>query len=746
MSRSTCRTVGPEGQPHRPYTTKVGLGLRPGRCVLALSLLCGPLDRSASAKDDWHVRDATVRFRARIARAPSHASAGCIVRIPDGGVLPKPQPVTTVLDDKGRTLKHGCLWHDPEQDLVLVFEAPGDAKEVHIYAKKGTKLNVWEPGSGLTPGIIAYIKRDGKELADAHRIEKRFPPGKGIHIEMLPSPALGALPRGMDGPFSDYVLCHFLTKDAGKTWVSPQVTRRAEVEAYIDGRKMTCRKEFPQRAGSTGDWRVLTNGVHRMELYGYRPAMDSRFQLAWKTPSAGASELGGSNPVHEGLTMWAARPIRQDECLHSGTAKPAEGQFRDGSPVPVISVMPKEYVWLDEQPLVLYDIRTHARAYPKGTTYTWQFAKPSQVAGRESLSWLFPAGEESRVVLTAANGRAQRSAVRTFYSICSGRKQSDLNNPEVRRRYNAALLAMRKSVPPRTDPATVWAPSAWKLLFRLLAPVESRPIISELIPTRWPVVARRLDEAARWRLEDMFFDMICATAPQDALKLSSTFDSQSRRAERRKVWRLRHAEALMYYAPDLDKAEAELRRIVVTPKSPATIRAQIRLGDVALLRGKYGEALKQYAAVQSRVKHSKLAATKDWRVGAVRDTAVSETARSLIRQKYYEKAGHALAAWELEFPLSKLSADYIMAEALLLMELGDYRRAARNLSAYCRAVDVTNHLPEAMTLALSCMIELGEPDTRLKEFAMEMKTRFKYHPLGDDADKLLKRLKGERRR
>ena len=668
------------------------------------------------------------------------------MRIPDGGVLPRPQPVTTVVDDKGRPLKHGCLWHDPDQDMVLVFEAPDGGKDVHIYAKKGTKLNVWEPGSGLTPGIIAYVKRGGKALADAHRIEKRFPPGKGVHIEILPSPALGALPRGMEGPFSDYVLCHFLTKDAGKTWISPQITRGAEMEPYIDGKKMVCRKEFPQRAGAVGDWRVLTNGVHRMELYGYRPAMDSRFQLAWKTPSAGASELGGANPVHEGLTMWAARPIRQNECLHSGTAKPAGGRFRDGSPVPVISVTPKEYVWLDEHPLVLYDIRTHARAYPKGTTYTWQFTKPSQVTGCDGLSWLFPAGEEGRVALTAANAQGRRSAVRTFYSICSGRRGSDLNRPEVRQRYNAALLAMLRSVPPRTDPATVWHPSAWKLLFRLLDPVESRPIISELIPARWAVVARRLDDTARWRIEDMFFGMICATAPQDALKWSATFDRQSRRAERRKLWRLRHAEALMYYVPDLDRAAAELKSIIATPKSPTTVRARIRLGDLALLKGEYDEALKQYAAVQSRVKHSKQTAARDWRIGAVRDTAVSETARSLIRQKYYEKAGQALSGWELEFPLSKLSADYIMAEALLLMELGDYRRAAHNLSAYCRAVDVTNHLPEAMTLALSCMIELGEPDARLKEFAMEMKTRFKYHPLGDDADKLLKKLKAKKKR
>ena len=716
------------------------------RLLVASLLLYGSFAASASARDDWYVKDATVRFRAKVTRGPSHKSAGCIVRIPDGGVLPRPQPETTVVDEKGRPLKHGCLWHDPEQDLVLVFEPPAGKQGVFIYARKGTKLNVWRPGSGLTPGIMAYVKRNGRELADARRIEKRFPPGKGVHIEMLPSPALGALPRGMQGPFSDYVLCHFITKDAGKTWISPQVTRGAEVEAYVDGKKMNCRKEFPQRAGAIGDWHVLTNGVHRMELYGYRPAMDSRFQLAWKTPNAGASELGGVNPVHEGRTMWAARPIRENECLHSGTAKVGAGRFRDGAPLPVITVMPREYVWLDDDPLVLYNVRTHARANPKGTTYTWQFAKTSQVAGSEALSWLFPAHQECRVGLAARNGAAERSVVRTFYSICSGKRQSDLNRSDVRERYNAALLAMLKSVPARTDPAGVWNTSVWKLLFRLLDPIESRPIISELIPARWPIVARRLDDAARWRIEDMFFDTICATAPQDALKWAAVFDQKSRRAERRKQWRLRRAEALMYYTPNLDKAEAALKPIIATPKSPTTVRAHIRLGDIALLRGKYGEALKHYAAVQTRVKHSKQTATKDWRIGAVRDTAVSETTRSLIRQKYYEKAKQALADWEMEFPLSKLSADYIMAEALLLMELGNHRRAARNLSAYCRAVDVTNHLPEAMTLALKCMIELGEPDDKLKDFAMEMKTRFKYHPLGDDADNLLKRLKGERKK
>jgi hypothetical protein len=131
-------------------------------------------------------------------------------------------------------------------------------------------------------------------------------------------------------------------------------------------------------------------------------------------------------------------------------------------------------------------------------------------------------------------------------------------------------------------------------------------------------------------------------------------------------------------------------------------------------------------------------------VGAVRDTAASEGARSLIRQDRIREAREAIEKWEIEFPLSKLSSDYLVVEADLYRKLGDPRRGARMLRQYCKSVDASNCLPEAMTTALACMIAAGEKDEPLNEFVVDMKNRLKNHPLGADADNILARLKKEK--
>jgi TolA-binding protein len=128
----------------------------------------------------------------------------------------------------------------------------------------------------------------------------------------------------------------------------------------------------------------------------------------------------------------------------------------------------------------------------------------------------------------------------------------------------------------------------------------------------------------------------------------------------------------------------------------------------------------------------------------VRDTAVSENARALIQQERYTEAKAAMDEWEAEFPMSKLSTDYLVVEAKLLMKLGNPKRAARALGEYCKAVDTANYLPEAMVTALACMIEADAPDDKLNEFVTDIKRRFKNHPLGADADGVMARLKKER--
>ena len=46
---------------------------------------------------DWAVPQAEVRYTLKLGKKPTHKSAGYFARLPDGGALPGPHPVTTVI-------------------------------------------------------------------------------------------------------------------------------------------------------------------------------------------------------------------------------------------------------------------------------------------------------------------------------------------------------------------------------------------------------------------------------------------------------------------------------------------------------------------------------------------------------------------------------------------------------------------------------------------------------------------------
>jgi TolA-binding protein len=118
----------------------------------------------------------------------------------------------------------------------------------------------------------------------------------------------------------------------------------------------------------------------------------------------------------------------------------------------------------------------------------------------------------------------------------------------------------------------------------------------------------------------------------------------------------------------------------------------------------------------------------DWRSEAVRVTTYHETVKNLVNQRYFYEARDVLARWELEFPLSKLTGDYPLAEGLFCAAVGDDERAVATLSAYRRGVDISNFLPDAMSIELDCMVRLEQYDA-VKELAADIQKRFPTHPV-----------------
>ena len=112
-----------------------------------------------------------------------------------------------------------------------------------------------------------------------------------------------------------------------------------------------------------------------------------------------------------------------------------------------------------------------------------------------------------------------------------------------------------------------------------------------------------------------------------------------------------------------------------------------------------------------------------WKLAAVRDVAASENIATLIDQEFLLEAFRDLRLWERALPMSKISGDYLLREAQLYIALQDYKRARIILSAYCEQVDVSNFLPEAMSMIKECMIEMKEPSSVIDKYEQEIMKR-----------------------
>ena len=754
-------------------------------CGLAASLSAVRADNPAT----WPVGNASMRVELNIEQRPNLTDAGCIALIPDGGLLPRPAPGMAVTDESGRKLRCGCLWYDPAQAMAVVFEPPA-GNRAFLYLARAPKLMAWTPESGLTPGVCAYVRRGGDGLGAARQLASRFPPGHDVFFLQLSDIAIGALPQGLSGRFSDYLLGYVVTKDPGKTWIAVEPSEGGQMELLVDGKKLSPQKAFPQASGSTGDWVTLTNRPVRVEMFTQRPTENARLRMAWKPPHAGHQELGGDNPVHQGQSMWAARPLVGAECVTSGKAGVARIELRSGDPVAAYSYTPEGYFWFPNvQPLILYRFSARTSDNPGSAAYKWEMGGETRITGKPEIRWFFEAYKDVSVRLTVANGSKQGQCVYDLYPFCSGHQQYSIESADHVRLSRDALVDMLAAAPPDKDPTASWTESVWDLYFRLLDPVETRALVEPLFAgKRWELVRKRIPDAQRWLLEDILFDARCASNPKEALDWLEKFDRAERSGDRKEYWNLKRVELQMYYFDNLAEAR-KLATTMAAERSAYRQLAQVRLGDVALLGTNYDEAVRIYGEAERSVNHTQKAsgaadapasgsqshlarsgkelreqqakkrawlkslgtatgpgAADDWRVGAVRDTAVSETARNFLKTRAFFETQRALTDWEREFPMAKLDGDYLVVEAGYRMALGDYAWPARSLAAYCTVVDVTPALPEAVKLALRCLVETGTSDAKLNAFAMEMKKRFKYHPIGGEIDSLLDQCKRDKRK
>ena len=751
--------------------------------------------QSARGAEAWEVSQADLRFTVTLTNHPSHESAGYFVQLPDGGILPGPYPVTTVVVPEGNAkgakphvLDSYTLWHNKTDGLSLVFADPGrGAKTVDIYVSGNSKLRLWTPASGLTPSAILCAKPGKADLATARSLAhlgELKPPVLAVNkagIHRAPF-SIGGDESGRPRPASFYFLTHVVVNDPGPTWIAPFVLN-GECEVRIDDKKLTPKKRI-DKWGGTGAYFDLTKGLHRVEVFQSAPgsgpyASEGKtaglMYLTWRPPNASMNELGGvrSDQVPmAGTSRMETRLLQTGEIVHSGGCRLERAVSRTGAPVACVQARPTYTFWFeDEAPLLVYDLRALTTGHPAGTQYLWELPGGTQVQGPVT-QWIFPGFMDNQVTLSAKSGSAETRSSAMFFGF--GGASTSMANPEHRKVFRDALTTMVKSYPSDSDPVASWNSALWNNLIRTTEEGQGYDLLLPLFKTRVDTLQKKLTPAQFAVLQDVFLDMYQQRQPKEALAMIDKLQITFGEAPQRDNLLIRKAEIYMYYLNDRDAASRGLAAFSER-KGDIAEWARIRQGDLAFLAGDLNRATELYADVQkharsqrnqidqlvtqelldnnstatSKTKSKANDKTEDkaadalpyrdsnWRTGALRDVSNSENVAKLLEGGFMLEAHQALRDWEREFPLSKISGDLLLVEARYHMQLGDWQRARGMLEAYCREIDASSFLPEAARMLVTCVKQMKSPHQEVRDVVEKVAKRLKFHPVAKELEEFL---------
>jgi len=748
---------------------------------------------TAGVRAEWHVPDATLRYKVELSEHPSHREAGYFLHLPDGGALPAPIPVTTVVTESGKPLKSFALWHNVLSGLGIVFEAPSREETVLVYVGRGSRFNTWKPGSGIYPsGLMCMRQKGAIQAAAAMRAlgsvgpDVHFQSYSGHPMAPISIPSGGDL-TGRPLPIAYYLLTHLNITDPGRVWLGLHVMNGA-CEVLVDGKPLTPQRKS-KKFGGVGQAFQLKKGLHRVEVMQTvvsepkvppgmrRNQQGSSMFLTIRTPNTTDAELGANVPVPgskgpdkkpAGFAQMDTRTMHHDEGVYSGRAKVVSVAGKQDTPVAAPVAEPLYVFWLPGQakPIVLCKLTAMSDENPEGTQYTWQFDKKGTSATGATVYWLFEGRQEQSVMLTATLDKKRSVSQCGFYSYCM--TETSLDDEKVRDALRQASLTMFTAVNKTIDPMKEFGDDYWRILTQCIAIGEGVELADHLLSERWNLAKTKLGPGPFNLLKEIRLDEARLKGPKEALALIKEMSSRTSAIGEKGQLTLAEAEIRMFYFGESNTV-AKLLVPLTRQQGDVGEMAKIRLGDLVFIHGDLNRATERYADVQNRVRlarnragssgggstfgsglarsSAELKAQREarrtlsapstrrdeprvdnWKLTAFLGVSASETARSLIDQEYWQEARGALQAWEREFPLDKLSSDYVLQEARYYMKRGDAGRVRKMLGAYCSNLDNTSYMADTAWLLLACMAELKEPRKEIFDFAREMEKRFEFHP------------------
>ena len=711
------------------------------------------------AAGEWQVADSQLRYKLDLLRKPSHASSGYLAFLPDGGVLRGNKPATTVVTEDGKVLASYVLWQNTENGFALVFAAPeGEAKSVSVYIHTGAAARVWNPRTGLTPGPILCVSPGRDTLVAAQAMAGLGRVEGSVH--WLENPGHPFSPFSISGdlsgrpkPAAFYQLSHVDAPVAGEYWMAP-LFHTGQGELRVDGVKVEVKEKSKKWAG-VGASIKLAKGLHRVEVLqtapGSGPYSSAMMYLTWRTPKEQLKNEKNDE----------ARILKSSEIARSGSCSLAAVETREGAPQAAARITPGLPYWFgDEEPLVLMEFKALSAVQSPDTKVSWTFPEGATIEG-ERVKWLVPGFREGRVRMTVKSGKSVSSAMVPYFGFSTER--ASLERAEHRQAFRETLGEMLSVFPKGSETVATWSDAWWNNIFRTVEGGEGEKLLGHLFGEQFDSVKKRLAPSQMTILEDVFLDATVHGHPEENLNWLKRFFSGTSDAGRQNDLRFREGELFMYYLNDRKRAEILFTTLSST-RGEISERAKIRLGDIALLGGDLNKATSFYADVQNRARMARNtsapptgalvtkqllsggsasastgapSAPSSLKGGALQEVSLAENVRTLTESGFLLEALRALEAWETDFPLSKISGDFILREASIYLKMKDWKHARPMLEAYCREIDASSYLPEAVSTLILCIQSSKADPAAVREIVEKVRDRLKFHPVAAQLDKFL---------
>lgn len=718
---------------------------------------------------EWALPSATVRVEVRVDSGPTHPELGVLVKIPDGGLLPGPIPVPTVMDGSGAILPSVIVGFNRNDGLGVLFEEPKSGRAT-VYLTGAAKAS--PPDCKLIPSVLMFARNGKASLEDAVRMGKQYPPAADAYFERWPCIGSMVNPFGPDDNFvSWYVGAIALEKDEDIYFAT--ISDEGS-EVFIDGRSVVSWPGAHTRAkgakGQMGKKLHLPAGVHRIDYYHFELKGAQEAQLVWKRKG-----MVTKDDLPELVTGFAT----------SGTADILSIETKDGKFGGVIEGLfkPQGYVWIGDKPLNLFNLSYSGVGDPNAKV-RFDFGNGQRFEG-DSVTWIAdgePDQLSTPVALEVSGSKGTTRSVQRMYCQWTPDKMS-LENDGDCKQFKLALLNKINSVARPADPCLKWGADYWQLLFELIEPYQSGPLLKELVERCGDSLAKR-PNTERWTLEERWIEIMrLSRNDQQLLEWIGRFEKNEKNMARKFHWR---DERICAYLLDLNQPESakeEVKALKDAASTPDQAQiAALRLGDVERALGNTDAAMVAYKDAQERYRSrnkvgmaggrmsyvgtrrtTKLQDTSgtnnaaraksqlrslrqpktlnakvdDWKIYTVHDASMYTTITSYLLQHALPEALQKLNDWENETPTSKLSGDFPMAEAKVYMYARDFRRAANALDIYRKNTSMSAQLADAMKLEIDALAELGDKK-RIKEVAQDFVKKFPGHPYEKEMKELAK--------